>query len=200
MNWIPVRMSLPPENANVIVTVKDLENKHINVVPCSYGKRIDPETAEIYNDLTFVYADAIDLNDKVRFRVLAWMPLPEPYPDYFRVIVAGSRSFEDYKLLKEKLNNIFAKRRPTSIVCGEAKGADKLGRKYAEENKITIDSYPANWNKHGKQAGYIRNEVMADNAEALVAFWDGKSAGTRHMIDTARSKGLQVRIIYFTKE
>ena len=74
-----------------------------------------------------------------------------------------------------------------------------LGARYAQERKYTIRYFPAQWEKYGKAAGYIRNEEMAKNADALVAFWDGESQGTRHMITIAKNHNLAVRIQKFNK-
>lgn len=117
--------------------------------------------------------------------------------DQFRVIIAGSRSFSDYGILRSRCNFLFSQKKPTCILCGEARGADLLGRRYAEEHGIPVVSYPANWKVYGNRAGYIRNEKMAANADALVAFWDGRSSGTAHMIQLAREYGLSVRVIRF---
>lgn len=112
-----------------------------------------------------------------------------------RTIIAGSRTFVDYELMKFHLQNY---RFPiTSIISGCAKGADSLGEQYAIEKGIPLEKYPANWNKYGKSAGYRRNEQMADVADALIAFWDGESKGTKHMIDIAVSKKLKVKIINY---
>ena len=54
--------------------------------------------------------------------------------------------------------------------------------------------FPADWDKYGKAAGFIRNEQMAQNADALVVFWDGKSRGTKNMIELAAKYKLKVRI------
>ena len=102
-----------------------------------------------------------------------------------RIIVAGGRDFNDYALLHKKLDHLFSKITP-EIVCGEARGADSLGRRYAIERGLKIHSYPAQWDKYGKSAGYRRNEEMAANADGLVAFFDGQSKGTKHMIDTMK--------------
>lgn len=112
-----------------------------------------------------------------------------------KVIVAGGRSFNDYKKLKENLDYFFSNMHPT-IVCGEARGADTLGKQYANDNKLKVLSYPANWST-GRDAGYRRNEEMAKVADCLVAFWDGKSSGTRHMIETMRKLGKPVRIVKY---
>ena len=80
------------------------------------------------------------------------------------------------------------------VVCGKAKGADTLGEQYAKERGYVVAYYPADWEKYGKRAGFIRNEQMAKNADALVAFWDGKSRGTKSMIELAQRYGLKIRI------
>ena len=116
----------------------------------------------------------------------------------FRVIIAGGRDFDDYELLRSRMDDLLNyKKDGITVVCGEARGADSLGRRYAEERGYQIASFPADWSKYHKQAGYIRNVEMANNADALAAFWDGKSRGTKHMIETARKFGLQVKIIHY---
>lgn len=82
----------------------------------------------------------------------------------------------------------------TEVVSGGARGVDKLGETWARETSKMMRRFPAEWDRYGKSAGYRRNEVMADYAEALVAIWDGKSRGTKHMIDIAKREGLQVYI------
>jgi len=116
----------------------------------------------------------------------------------FRVIVAGGRDFDDYDLLEAKMDYLLQnKTESIVVVCGEARGADSLGKRYAKEHGYKIHSFPADWETNGKRAGFIRNVEMAENADALVAFWDGQSKGTKHMIDTAKTHGLEVRIIYY---
>jgi hypothetical protein len=112
-----------------------------------------------------------------------------------KVIIAGSRTFNDYTLLEETLNKFNLT--ITEIVSGTAKGADSLGERYATENNITIKKFPANWAKYNKSAGYIRNKEMAEYGDILIAFWDGKSKGTKHMIDLANNKNLSVNIIEY---
>ena len=118
----------------------------------------------------------------------------------FRVIIAGTRDFSNYELLKEKCDNILsAKRKDSNIVIlsGTAKGADRLGERYARERGFLLRRFPADWDKDGNKAGPIRNAKMADNADALIAFWDGTSRGTSHMIMTAKEKGLATRVINY---
>lgn len=111
-----------------------------------------------------------------------------------KVIVAGGRDFSDYKMLTKTLDHL---KKPFEVVCGEAKGADSLGKRYANENELKVHSFPADWNTHGKSAGYKRNEQMAEFADACIAFWDGKSRGTKHMIDIATRKGLKLLVVRY---
>lgn len=115
-----------------------------------------------------------------------------------KLIIAGGRDFSNWKVL---VGNVMQFQDETvsitEIVCGEAKGADLLGRKLAEQSSCPIASFPADWNKHGKSAGYKRNVEMAKYADALIAFWDGESRGTAHMIETASNQGLLVKVIRY---
>jgi len=112
-----------------------------------------------------------------------------------KVIIAGSRSFEDYQLLEQTLTQLFPEE--VDIVSGTAMGADKLGEAYAKKYALEVHRYPADWDGLGKRAGYVRNKQMAEVSDALVAFWDGKSSGTRHMIELALDYGLDVFVIQF---
>jgi len=114
-----------------------------------------------------------------------------------KIIVAGGRDFSDYDFLKSKLDNLLVDRALVEIVSGTARGADKLGEQYARMNKLHVTQFPANWDLYGKSAGYKRNAKMAEYADALVAFWDGKSRGTKHMIDLANKSGIPVRVVNY---
>ena len=116
-----------------------------------------------------------------------------------KVIVAGSRDFDDYNLLRNTLDELFPKR-DIEIVSGNARGADRLGERYADERWLNCMKFPAEWNKYGKGAGPIRNQEMADYADILVAFWDYHSSGTRDMINRATLAGLEIHIIDIRKE
>lgn len=109
-----------------------------------------------------------------------------------RIIIAGSRTFNDYGKLKLALRDLDIPM--TEIVSGGAKGADALGERYAQENGIPLTRFPADWEKHGKPAGVIRNKQMAKYGEVLVAAWDGQSRGTKNMIDEAKKQKL---LIYY---
>lgn len=123
------------------------------------------------------------------------------YPP-FRVIIAGTRSFNDYELLRDSCNNLLSEKQRTHtvvVISGTARGADQMGERYAREWGFQLRRFPADWELYGKSAGHIRNAKMADNADALIAFWDGESRGTKNMIDNARRKGLAVRVIQYQK-
>lgn len=105
-----------------------------------------------------------------------------------RLIVAGGRDFSNYAQLKSILDRFVKKHNDSEIVIisGNARGADSLGERYAAETEIRVEKYPADWGQHGKKAGFIRNAEMAKVADVLIAFWDGQSRGTKHMIEQMR--------------
>jgi hypothetical protein len=103
-----------------------------------------------------------------------------------RTIIAGSRDIDDKKLLESAIAE--SKFNITIVVCGEARGIDWLGKEWAINHDIPVHSFPANWSLHGKSAGFIRNTEMAENADALIAVWDGESRGTKMMIDHCEEK------------
>lgn len=115
-----------------------------------------------------------------------------------RTIIAGSRDFIDYRLLCQNMNTLDWP--VTVVLCGMAKGADLLGKQWAEENNIPVEEYPAKWTELGKAAGYVRNLQMANESDALVAFWDGESRGTSHMIRIAQDKKLEHIKVFLTKD
>lgn len=99
-----------------------------------------------------------------------------------KVCIAGTRDFCDYKCLYKIMKTIFNKQKIT-IISGNARGADLLGERFAKENNLQLEVYPADWKSYGKSAGYIRNTKMANISDCLIAFWDGKSKGTKNMIN-----------------
>ena len=115
----------------------------------------------------------------------------------FKVIIAETRTFSDYHLLKDKCDAILQNITDIEIVSGCARGADSLGEKYAKENGLKLKLFPANWNKFGKLAGPYRNADMANYADALICFLVGKSRGSSDMIERAKNKKLLVRVINF---
>jgi hypothetical protein len=122
-----------------------------------------------------------------------------------KVIIAGGRDFNNYQLLKEKVDFYLWGKHDIHILSGkqvtekdgEKYGADYLGEKYAEEKGYPVIPFPADWDTFGKSAGPIRNEAMAKSADALIAFWDGQSRGTKNMIFLARVHKLKIRVVNY---
>lgn len=131
-----------------------------------------------------------------------------------RIIIAGGRDFEDYGALKMEtlaaIKEVNMKINGTdkinqneiTIISGCARGADSLGIRFAEDFHLQLEKFPAQWDKYGNKAGYLRNQEMAKFASSsedaygvLIAFWDGKSKGTNHMINIAKKVKLEVMVI-----
>jgi len=109
-----------------------------------------------------------------------------------RIIVCGGRNFNSPALMDNVLSSLNPA--PTEIIHGAAKGADTLANKWGIKNGITTIPIPAEWDLHGKSAGPIRNRKMAEMNPALVVAFPG-GAGTKNMINTAKSMGIKVLIV-----
>ena len=102
------------------------------------------------------------------------------------ISIIGSRSFNDYALLKETIDKEFENKEISLIVSGGAKGADSLGEKYAINNGIAVKIFLPDWKKYGRGAGFVRNKTIVENSDVVVAFWNGVSKGTKNSIDVAK--------------
>lgn len=107
-----------------------------------------------------------------------------------RIKEARGLKMRSHFLLQEKMRT-----HQVIIVSGHAQGADTLGERFAKEQGLTVELHPAKWRALGKAAGMIRNAEMARASDALIAFWDGKSRGTAHMISFAKRRGLEVSVV-----
>ncbi|KUO65992.1 MAG: hypothetical protein APF83_11290 [Lutibacter sp. BRH_c52] len=114
-----------------------------------------------------------------------------------KVIIAGGRNFDDFNRLCQVCDEFLQDQNNIEIVSGAYKGADLLGERYAAERNYPIKQFSADWKRYGKSAGLKRNIEMAAYADALIAFWDGESKGTKNMIALATQAGLNVEIFYF---
>lgn len=116
-----------------------------------------------------------------------------------KTIIAGSRNIRNYPKVKEIINKTLRVACTlagiTEVVSGGANGVDTLGEVWAEEHDIPFKRFPADWDSHGRAAGFIRNEKMGDYADALLAIWDGNSRGTEHMIKYMKSLGKPVEVV-----
>lgn len=133
------------------------------------------------------------------------VPGSEPIKDgRFYCLVAGSRSFEHYGLLKQKLDKMLKNKSDIVIVSGGANGADTLAERYAKEKGYELKVMKADWYRYGKKAGYIRNEQMHRyiaqyKDRGCVCFWDGESRGTRNNFDLCEKYNTPLRIIEYPK-
>ena len=110
-----------------------------------------------------------------------------------KVIIAGNRTFNDRQLLFDTMDNLDIE--IDEVVCGEARGADTLGKIWAKSKGIPVKSFPAEWDKFGRMAGPIRNRDMGKYADYLVAFWDGESVGTKDMIFYMQQIGKHEKVV-----
>jgi YspA, cpYpsA-related SLOG family len=109
-----------------------------------------------------------------------------------KVIIAGSRSINNFDAIEQATSN--CQFEITEVVSGGARGIDLLGEYWARKNQIPIKRFDADWNNLGRSAGYTRNVLMSDYADALIAIWDGQSRGTKHMIQRMKIKGKLVYV------
>jgi len=110
------------------------------------------------------------------------------------VVVCGSRSWSDREAVKKILEVLPD---DTMLIHGRCpKGADRIAHEYGTFRGWKIRPYPADWNTLGKKAGFVRNEQMLNvGPDLVIAFWDGESRGTKHMIDGARKRKLRLLVI-----
>lgn len=118
--------------------------------------------------------------------------------DLYKVIIAGSRSFNDWEMMYMTCDYLFQNKYPDiEIISGHAKGADYFGEKYAKSNNLKLTIFKADWDKYGKAAGYRRNVDMGEYTDACVVFWDGVSRGSKHMIDIMKRLNKPYRVIKY---
>ena len=115
--------------------------------------------------------------------------VPEP-GSRLRTIIAGSRHCVDLEAVREAVKSCGWY--PSVVLSGGARGADTMGEVWAAENDVPVEIYPANWEKYGTAAGFQRNVRMAEEAEALIALWNRRTPGTRHMVHAMKSRLLPV--------
>ena len=115
-----------------------------------------------------------------------------------RVIIAGSRDgvmARDIQFGMTQFMEIHGYGSITEVVCGMARGADRLGKVWAGQHGIPVKPFPADWKKYRKAAGFRRNEEMAEYADGLVAIWVRGSPGTGDMIERAEEHKLRIVVV-----
>lgn len=125
----------------------------------------------------------------------------KPHKAARRVIVSGSRDWHDADAINKALDKELKKHKVLTVVHGGARGADSLAGAWAKAqivagHKVTEEIHHAQWDTHGRGAGPIRNQKMADlGADKVLAFPLGRSPGTRHMIKISRAAGMKVKVL-----
>jgi len=115
-----------------------------------------------------------------------------------KVVICGGRDFDDDKIMLEGILKFVIEHGGIhQVISGAARGADKMGEAWAKSYNLPISSHPADWDTHGKSAGYRRNKEMIDIADACIAYWDGVSKGTKHTIDLAEKKGIPLLVVKY---
>ena len=112
-----------------------------------------------------------------------------------KVAIIGSREFTDYELLKRKCDGILKNIQCPTIISGGAKGTDQLAERYARENNFPIIIHKPNWYTDGKRAGMKRNISILKECTHVIAFWNGISPGTEHMIRYSKIYKRELRIV-----
>ena len=117
-----------------------------------------------------------------------------------RVVIAGCRDYNNYKEAKLYIDAYLCDIRKNNeiiIVSGGCSGADAIGERYAKEKGFKIERYPADWEKYGRSAGPRRNKQMVEISDYVICFWNGKSKGTKSLIDFTKKANKPLRIIYY---
>lgn len=108
------------------------------------------------------------------------------------VCICGSREYPDEQ---QVLDYVAGLPNETVIISGGAPGVDSWAAGEARRRGMVVHFYPADWKRYGRQAGFLRNVEMVKAANRIVAFWDGRSRGTRHTIDIANREGKPCEVI-----
>ena len=120
----------------------------------------------------------------------------------YKIVIGGCRDFSDYRLLCDYVDLCLARLKQQGDICiisGGCHGTDALGERYAQERGYAVKVYPADWETYGRSAGPIRNREMVENADAVIAFWDGRSAGTASLISCAKELKKPLRVKRYRK-
>ena len=131
-----------------------------------------------------------------------------------KLVIAGTRSFADrFSMFVDSGAEVVERALERDdlplpedvdvVLSGEASGPDQWGEAFASSRDITVDRYPPEWDKYedtNRLAPYVRNREMAKEGDVLVAFWDGKSGGTEHMIDKAMEQGMTKHVVRMDKK
>lgn len=114
-----------------------------------------------------------------------------------KLAIVGSRRYRDFFAFCKIVSKFVVYLKVTHIVSGGCRGPDNMAEDYAKSTNISFSKHMPNWDLHGKAAGYIRNKKIVEDCDAVLAFWDGKSKGTKHTIDLAKAADKDVYIVNY---
>lgn len=165
-----------------------------------YGKPEYPSMDEAEKCRSFCLRDIVPFFYNLEELFIEEVTLPPLLmkPEY-KVILTTSRSFDNYNLYKEKFMHFLSAKKETHslVVIPASKIADMLTNRLSEDIDIIKEPHKAEWEKYGKNAINISNDKIVNIANALIAFWDGKSVGIKNLIDKAKEKGLKVAVVKY---
>jgi hypothetical protein len=110
-----------------------------------------------------------------------------------KVAIVGSREYPDLNFVRRYVRLLAMKHPGITVISGGARGVDTVAVQEAKRCGLPVEVYKADWNTHGRGAGFIRNAVIVDNADVVISFWDGQSRGTQHTVRLARERKKIVR-------
>lgn len=117
---------------------------------------------------------------------------------FYKIVIGGCRYYNNYIAFSKIVDICLSKVKDKYyiiILSGHCSGVDTMAEQYANENNYRLEIYPAQWEKYGKAAGPKRNETMVKNSDAVIAFWDYKSRGTKNLITLAKKYNKPIRVI-----
>lgn len=115
----------------------------------------------------------------------------------YRIVIGGCRDFNDYSIFEPFVDKCLQRLSAEGnivILSGHCSGVDTMAEKYAKEHDYELEIYPAEWEKYGKKAGPLRNELMVQKSNYVIAFWDEKSRGTKSLIQYAEKNDRPIRV------
>lgn len=166
-----------------------------------YGKPKFPQMKEAEKCRSFRLRDLGSLEKSV-FENVAITEVKQISPkckEPYRVIVAGSSYFRDYDKFKEKCDYYLSSKMKTNdvfILVGTSVNTKEMIREYCKERDLVYVPFEAEWGCYERDAPKVCTECMLKHADAAIAFWDGKSWHTKHLIDSARQKGIKVAVVH----
>lgn len=165
-----------------------------------YGKPKYPEMVYAEHCESFHSTDVRGGDILTQYYVEEVTAGPDDQRDEYRVIVAGCSSFNDYNLFKEKCDYYLSEKMKThhvTILCGTARGTSNFIQEYSKEHSIDVEPYEADWDRYGYEAGGVSNDEMIKYADALIAFWNGRSKIIGALIESAKEKGIKVAVVRY---